>query len=71
MSQPPDPQQPVNLLCSHRALFGVNSSAEIIAWRLTHEAGHPAASVRFGVSPGHLALCAIPAIVRLAVRKGE
>jgi len=46
MSQPPDPGRATNLLCCLRALFGVNSRAEIIAWLLTHESGHPAAIAR-------------------------
>lgn len=46
MSQSPDSSRAANLLCSLRALFGVNSRAEIIAWLLTHESGHPAAIAR-------------------------
>lgn len=46
MSQPPDPSLAANLLCCLRALFGVNARAEIIAWLLTHESGHPAAIAR-------------------------
>lgn len=46
MSQPPDPSRATNLLCGLRALFGVNARAEIIAWLLTHESGHPAAIAR-------------------------
>lgn len=46
MSQSPDPSQAANLLCCLRALFGVNARAEIIAWLLTHESGHPAAIAR-------------------------
>lgn len=46
MSQRPDPSRAANLLCCLRALFGVNSRAEIIAWLLTHESGHPAAIAR-------------------------
>ncbi len=34
---------PCNLLWTLRALFGVNARAEIMAWLLTHESGHPAA----------------------------
>ena len=33
---------PCNLLWTLRALFGVNARAEIMAWLLTHESGHPA-----------------------------
>jgi hypothetical protein len=46
MGQPPDPSRAANLLCTLRALFGVNARAEIIAWLLTHESGHPAAIAR-------------------------
>lgn len=46
MSQSPDPGRPSNLLLSMRALFGVNSRAEIMAWLLTHDSGHPAAIAR-------------------------
>lgn len=46
MSRTPDPSRAANLLCSLRALFGVNARAEIIAWLLTHESGHPAAIAR-------------------------
>lgn len=46
MSLSPDPSNRQNLLLSLRALLGVNARAEIIAWLLTHEAGHPAAIAR-------------------------
>jgi hypothetical protein len=48
MGQSPDSSRAANLLCSLRALFGVNSlaTAEIVAWLLTHESGHPAAIAR-------------------------
>lgn len=46
MSQTPDPSRAANLLFTLRALFGVNARAEIIAWLLTHESGHPAAIAR-------------------------
>jgi hypothetical protein len=46
MSQPPDPRSPGNLLFTLRALFGVNARAEIMAWLLTHNSGHPAAISR-------------------------
>jgi hypothetical protein len=46
MSQAPDPGRAGNLLCCLRALFGVNSRAEIIGWLLSHESGHPAAIAR-------------------------
>jgi hypothetical protein len=43
---PPKPDQPGNLLCTLRSLFGVNARAEIMAWLLTHDSGHPAAIAR-------------------------
>lgn len=46
MSQPPDPRRPENLIFTLRALLGVNARAEIMAWLLTHESGHPAAIAR-------------------------
>jgi hypothetical protein len=46
MSQPPDPRNRQNLIITLRALLGVNARAEIIAWLLTHESGHPAAIAR-------------------------
>ncbi len=46
MSQPPDPQNLPNLIFTLRALLGVNARAEIMAWLLTHESGHPAAIAR-------------------------
>ena len=46
MSQPPDPRARVNLLFILRSLLGVNARAEILAWLLTHDSGHPAAIAR-------------------------
>ena len=46
MSRQPDPRARGNLLFTLRALFGVNARAEIMAWLLTHDAGHPAAIAR-------------------------
>jgi hypothetical protein len=46
MSQPPDPRNRRNLVFTLRALLGVNARAEIMAWLLTHESGHPAAIAR-------------------------
>jgi hypothetical protein len=46
MSQPPDPRLRENLIFTLRALLGVNARAEIMAWLLTHESGHPAAIAR-------------------------
>jgi len=45
-SRSPDPRQAANLLLTLRAFFGVNARAEIFAWLLTHESGHPAAIAR-------------------------
>jgi hypothetical protein len=42
MSQPPRTDQPAAFLFKLRALFGNQARAEIIAWLLTHELGHPA-----------------------------
>jgi len=46
MSQAPDPQNHQNLIFTLRALLGVNARAEIMAWLLAHESGHPAAIAR-------------------------
>jgi hypothetical protein len=46
MSQSPDPRARENLLFTLRALLGVNARAEIMAWLLTHDSGHPAAIAR-------------------------
>lgn len=46
MSQSPDPRVRENLLFTLRALLGVNARAEIMAWLLTHDSGHPAAIAR-------------------------
>jgi hypothetical protein len=46
MSQAPDSDNPQNLVFTLRALLGVNARAEIMAWLLTHESGHPAAIAR-------------------------
>jgi len=39
----PRSDRAANLLCTLRAFFGVNARAEIMAWLLTHQSGHPAA----------------------------
>lgn len=46
MSQAPDPRVGGNLLFTLRGLLGVNARAEIMAWLLSHESGHPAAIAR-------------------------
>ena len=46
MSQPPSPRTRENLVFTLRALLGVNARAEILAWLLTHDSGHPAAIAR-------------------------
>ncbi|RYD27930.1 MAG: hypothetical protein EOP87_20380 [Verrucomicrobiaceae bacterium] len=45
-SKSPDPYRVSNLIFILRALFGVNARAEIVAWLLTHESGHPARIAR-------------------------
>lgn len=42
----PDMNHPGNLLLKLRALFGRQSRAEVMAWLLAHEAGHPAEIAR-------------------------
>jgi hypothetical protein len=42
----PNPMRTANLICALRALWGVNARAEIIAWLLAHESGHPAIIAR-------------------------
>ena len=46
MSRPPDARLRENLLLTLRSLLGVNARAEIMAWLLTHDSGHPAAIAR-------------------------
>ena len=46
MSQPPPPRARENMIFILRALLGGNARAEIMAWLLTHESGHPAAIAR-------------------------
>lgn len=46
MSQPANARTRENLIFTLRALLGVNARAEIMAWLLTHESGHPAAIAR-------------------------
>lgn len=46
LSRPPRPDQPATFLLKLRALFGRQSRAEVMAWLLTHEAGHPAQIAR-------------------------
>lgn len=46
LSQAPRPDQPATFLIKLRALFGRQSRAEIIAWLLAHESGHPAEIAR-------------------------
>lgn len=57
LSQPPRPDQPATFLIKLRALFGRQSRAEIIAWLLSHESGHPAEMAReLGYYPRSLQL---------------
>jgi hypothetical protein len=46
LSRPPRPNQPATFLLKLRALFGRQSRAEVFAWLLTHESGHPAQIAR-------------------------
>ena len=46
MSQAPPPRARENMIFILRALLGVNARAEILAWLLTHDSGHPAAIAR-------------------------
>lgn len=46
MSLPPRPDQPATFLFKLRALFGMQSRAEVIAWLLANEHGHPAEIAR-------------------------
>jgi len=42
LGQTPRPDQPATFLFKLRALFGLQTRAEIMAWLLAHESGHPA-----------------------------
>jgi hypothetical protein len=46
LSRPPRPNQPASFLLKLRALSGRQSRAEVLAWLLTHESGHPAQIAR-------------------------
>lgn len=46
LSQAPRPDQPGTFLFKLRALFGLQTRAEVIAWLLAHETGHPAEIAR-------------------------
>lgn len=46
MSQPPRPDRPATFLFKLRALFGLQSRAEVIGWLLSNEYGHPAEIAR-------------------------
>lgn len=46
MSQAPRPNQPATFLFKLRALFGRQARAEVIAWLLAHDQGHPAEIAR-------------------------
>jgi hypothetical protein len=46
LSRPPRPNQPASFLLKLRALFGRQSRAEVFAWLLTHDSGHPAQIAR-------------------------
>jgi len=46
LSKPPRPNHPGAFLLKLRALFGMQSRAEVMAWLLAHESGHPAQIAR-------------------------
>ncbi len=46
LSQSPRTDQPATFLIKLRSLFGRQSRAEVIAWLLAHESGHPAEMAR-------------------------
>jgi hypothetical protein len=46
LSRPPKPNQPASFLLKMRSLVGRQSRAEVFAWLLTHESGHPAQIAR-------------------------
>jgi len=46
MSQSPKPDQPATFLFKLRALFGRQARAEVIAWLLSNESGHPSEIAR-------------------------
>jgi hypothetical protein len=46
LSRTPRPDHPATFLIKLRALFGRQSRAEVLAWLLCHEAGHPAQIAR-------------------------
>ena len=46
LSQRPKPDQPSTFIFKLRALFGLQTRAEVMAWLLTHETGHPAEIAR-------------------------
>jgi hypothetical protein len=46
MSLAPSPDTPATFLFKLRALFGVTARADILAWMLSHESGHPAEVAR-------------------------
>lgn len=46
MSRAPNPNQPTTFLFQLRSLFGRQARAEILAWLLSHDEGHPARIAR-------------------------
>lgn len=46
LSKTPRPNHPASFLLKLRALFGMQSRAEVLAWLLAHESGHPAQIAR-------------------------
>lgn len=55
LSKPPRPSQPASFPLKLRALFRMQSRAEVLAWLLAHKSGHPAQIAReTGYSRGSL-----------------
>lgn len=46
LARPPDPREPAAFVSRLRRVFGVNARPEVLAWLLTHRAGHPAGIAR-------------------------
>ena len=46
LSKPPRPNQPASFVLKLRAVFGMQSRAEVLAWLLAHDSGHPAQIAR-------------------------
>lgn len=46
LARPPDPREPAAFVPRMRRVFGVSARPEVLAWLLTHHAGHPAGIAR-------------------------